>query len=502
MGSLEIPPGVVSTPTKKMNSSNYSEVNLVRWVEGTLQPVKGQEKYSYGSTFASPCRRTHTWTDNNGQVYIAYLCDGHCYVDIGGTLTNISPTTPFVLPEYGSTTGGYGDGLYSAETYGTPRSVAGVDRAKRLPPIFSIDNWGQQLVVMNSADGRLLYWDPVAPSSKLATVTGSPSGRCFVVTPERFVMMFGVAGQFNRVGWCDQENDSDWNFASLTNKAGFYDMQPANPFVTAITTKAGVLFFTTKHAYIMRFVGLPYIYAYDQLGEGYTPWSPGSVCNLAAATAWMSESGAWQFDGSGIQPIACPVRDWINDDVDLVYVRNKAVMVHVSTLSEVWWFFPDNGQTENTRCAIYNYKEGWWSQGRMVRTAGNNSSYTQFPIMTDTMYAYRHESGTTYWNAELPWVETYNLNINKGSNLMTVQHMIPDSEGDIDSLSFLLYYTVDRSGKKPEYVSTPRKVRSNGFIDFRSTGRDFRLRVQTDGPTVPFFTLGNHEFIAVPRGLR
>src|SRR4249919_1094358 len=43
---LELPPGVVATATKKMRSSNWSEVNLVRWRESQLMPMGGQAKLS------------------------------------------------------------------------------------------------------------------------------------------------------------------------------------------------------------------------------------------------------------------------------------------------------------------------------------------------------------------------------------------------------------------------------------------------------------------------
>ena len=59
--------------------------------------------------------------------------------------------------------------------------------------------------------------------------------------------------------------------------------------------------------------------------------------------------------------------------------------MHVGDFNEVWWFFPQDGQTKNTRCIIYSYKEGWWSMGRMARTAGITSSYTAHTIMADDL---------------------------------------------------------------------------------------------------------------------
>ena len=193
---LAIPPGVVATPTKKMRSSNWAEVNLCRWVEGQLAPIGGQAQYDYG--FASRCRAVHQWYDLGGILYIAYLCETNIYVDIGGTLTEITPVDGLTGPT-NPTVGGYSDGPYSDDTYGTPRSAPGILPIDVLPNAWSLSNFGQILLAMTSPDSRLLEWDPggggtgIAPAAMTqvtSTDTGTgfaPLGRCFVaVTQERF----------------------------------------------------------------------------------------------------------------------------------------------------------------------------------------------------------------------------------------------------------------------------------------------------------------------------
>ena len=54
------------------------------------------------------------------------------------------------------------------------------------------------------------------------------------------------------------------------------------------------------------------------------------------------------------------------------------------------------GSPYNTRCIIYNYKEGWWSQGTMSRSAGITASYTAQTIMADGLVAFEHELGNFY----------------------------------------------------------------------------------------------------------
>lgn len=508
---IEIPPGVVAKPTKKMNSANYAEANLIRWVEGSYAPVGGQAQISYTFNFATRCRKVHGWTDNLGVYRVAYLCEANVYVDTGGTLVDITPAGGMVVPDTNTTLGGYGDGNYGSDpdpldNYGSPRHTGGTERNKVTPYWFGMDNWGQQLLVMTSADGRLLYWDPSVAGTVLALVTGSPTGRGFVVTPDRFVMMFGITsggGSFRRFGWCDQENYNDWNFASTTNKAGFYDLEPASPIITACSGKDGVLFFTARKSYVSRFVGLPYIYSKDELTEDCTPWSPASITGTSTQMFWMAEQGCWTFDGTTIQPVQCNVRDWINDDIDKINVRQQACAVHLSEFSEFWWFFPQAAQPFNTRCAIYNYREGWWSQGRMARSAGMTADFNSASIMTDGFVAYKHETGYVYPNlAELPWAETFVINAASGARLSTIKQLMPDLDGDSTRVQFQLYYKKDRSDKTAEQLSSPKLINGGGYVDFRTTGRDFRLRISSANPEVTPYTLGQHLIDIVPRGDR
>jgi hypothetical protein len=80
--------------------------------------------------------------------------------------------------------------------------------------------------------------------------------------------------------------------------------------------------------------------------------------------------------------------------------------------------------------------------------------------------------------------------------------MMPDIDGDASGLLYSLFYRNSRSTGAPELQTTPRAVRSDGFVDFRTTGRDIRLRLEVAAQPVLNFTLGQHLIDAVPRGDR
>jgi hypothetical protein len=353
-----------------------------------------------------------------------------------------------------------------------------------------------------------------------------------VVTPDRFIQVFGQfsdgttgGGSARRFGWCNQEDPSDWDFASVTNQAGFLDVEPASPIVTALATRHGTIFWTAKQAFLSQFVGLPYVWNYQWLADSCTPWSPESMATTSVMAYWMSQQGMFSFDGTNIAPVPCAVRKWVDGDVNLNTVRSNACAVHVSVFNEFWWFFPQGTTTNpggyNTRVIIYNYKEQWWSQGQMSRSAGITASYTANTVMADGLTAYQHEAGINYpLNVPLPWAETFDLNITPEGRLITIKQMIPDIEAvnpadsnsaidAITNLRYSLFYRNSRSLGVSEAQTAPRSVRSDGYVDFRTTGRDVRLKIEmTDVGSgnkqhvaLPF-TLGQHLVDAVQRSDR
>jgi hypothetical protein len=202
----------------------------------------------------------------------------------------------------------YGKGLYGVH----PRPGASSQAALWvLPPVYSIDNFGALLLVMASSDGRLLWWDPAAPAGTLLTqVTNAPPARCFVVTPARFVMLFGALtadgqGSARRFCWSDQGDPTNWNFSSVVSQAGFLDVEPASPIITAHEGRSGwVIFFTAKKAYAVRYLGLPYVYDYEPLADDCCPRSPQSIATTSSSIMWQSEQG---FDQS--RPVSDPLVD-------------------------------------------------------------------------------------------------------------------------------------------------------------------------------------------------
>src|SRR4249919_1338715 len=114
MASINFPAGVTTLLSRSAKIANWRDSNLMRWDDGiTLKPVGGWQSLvlsplqSNGFVFASRCRAMHRWQALNGIIWTAYLCEQHCYVESGGTLTDITPAGGIPAPS--GATAGYGE---------------------------------------------------------------------------------------------------------------------------------------------------------------------------------------------------------------------------------------------------------------------------------------------------------------------------------------------------------------------------------------------------------
>lgn len=547
-------PGVVRSSTAAGVGAQWYDSHLMRWVLGRMRPITGWERMDL-PTFPSKIRAMHVWTDLGGTERTAIFCEGHLFVlegpDVPGDddqLRDITPAGGIELPA-NNADGGYGDDPYGANpepepdppeflpnTYGTKR-LPRPDR-RRLGEIWKLGNFGEDLIAMSSADGRLLRWEPhplVPETPNLAKVvpTAPIGSRTFVITAERHVMLFGMsataAGQVpaiefgvNSFGWCDQENIDDWNFTSIENTAGYYSVEPANRIVCAMQAQYAIIFWTTSGAYAVEYKALPYVYTYSYLGQYTAPISGLAPAVYSGTVMWPAQDGFWRFDGSQIQMVNCPILDWFQDTSDDVHTRLYMAGWLNGVNSEIWWCFPRKAvgdeptAVENNTLIVYNFREQWWSIGKLARTCGIAGMSLGYPLMASIDTVYRHEKGTFYPDPdpdfELPWIRSGFIGLEKGVTMATTKQLLVDTDADLDAVSYQLFATKGRYKGAPERTLGPKlpATRRNeatgalrnqqGKIDYRISGRDFAVKMQSVGQKM--WTFGEGQVIVTPRGKR
>lgn len=335
------------------------------------------------------------------------------------------------------------------------------------------------------------------------THLGTPTNnRGVVVTPERHAVLFGLDGNPRRVGWSDQEDYAEWDFASATNTAGFFDLDTQSKIVMATSVREGTLIWTEDEAWLMRYIGLPYIYGFERIGFGCGLLAPRAFATFGGRCIWMGRENFWIYDGGYVKPLPCDVNEYVINNMD---VSASSVYTHGAEnglFPEVWFWYPSSGESEPNQYVVFNYAEGWWSIGSMTRTASTGASVFPYPTAADENFnLFYHENGWTDNGASLVgdrWVETGSLNLQQGNNVLMVKQAITDSGYGYDSTSLQFYTSYTPEGT--ETLSSTYNPRSDGYTDVRVSGREMRVRIEStqDAP----WSIGETRLDLIPRGGR
>jgi len=503
MPAIEFPAGVTTLLSRSAKISNWRDGNLIRWDDGnTLKPMGGWEQVVLsGGPFASRVREMHRWVALNGIIWTAYLCEQHCYVESGNSLTDVTPVGG--IPAPAGLNAGYGELDYGKNNYGVDVPGA-VSTLQKFSAAWTLNNWGQDLLVMWSYEGKLYRWSPTTPSSKLVAVTGAPiTNRQFIVTPERHVMLFGMGGNYGDFGWCSQEDLNDWNFASITNTAGMYTVDPLSPIVAARLSAAGILVFTPTMTHVVDYIGLPYIYRIRPVGRIPTPISASSVAAIPDGVVWFSVEGFWLWNGTAADILPCSIWDTVTNRMDFARTVRESNVVNVASRGELWFFWVDIAYgLETSRYVALDYRSRVWMPGFLKRTCGFVYGNDRNPLMSDGYKVWKHETGFVYPEAQfMPYLESQTLNIAGGERWITISKIHPDIMGDRTALAFSLALNNDRSNYSKQRYTAQRTVNQHGWVDIRETGRDVRLRIDMIANR-DWSTIGPIIFDSKPRGGR
>jgi len=336
-----------------------------------------------------------------------------------------------------------------------------------------------------------------------STVEGIPlNNRGVVVTAERHAVLFGAGGNARRVAWSDRENYTNWDYADPTNTAGYLDLETTSRINMAAPVREGTLIWTEEEVWLMRFIGLPYVYSIERIGYGCGLIAPRSFATFAGRCIWMGQDGFWIYDGGYVKPLPCEVGAYVYENID---TNAGKLYTHGSDnglFSEVWFWYPEVGETCPNRYVIFNYSEGWWSIGEMCRTAAVGAGVFPYPITADDEdNIYYQENGWEAAGLSLVgerWAETGSLNLQQGNNLTFVRQALTDSGYGYSSTALTFYTSFTPEGS--ETTSGPFNPRSDGYTDTRATGRDFRVKIEATQDAE--WSIGEMRLDLVPQGSR
>ncbi len=310
------------------------------------------------------------------------------------------------------------------------------------------------------------------------TVPTSNTG--VIVTQERHAVLLGCGGEPRRVAWSDVEDYSDWDFADATTQAGFFDLETDSPIQMAVNVREGTLIFTETEAWLMRYVGLPYIYGFEKIGMGCGLMAPMSFATTAGRCVWMGRESFWIYEGGAVRPLDCDVASFVFEDGDATASRLYAHGAENNVFPEVWFWFPSQGSSVPDSYVIWNYAENWWSLGSLTRTAATGAGAFPFPMTADdTNNVYYQEYGWTNAGTSLVgsrYAESGSLNSAGGQVITSVRQAMTNSGSGYDSTKLTFYGSFTPDGAESSFG--PYTPRSDGYTDVRFTARDFRVRFE------------------------
>ena len=278
----------------------------------------------------------------------------------------------------------------------------------------------------------------------------------------RFVMVFGTNDYGSTtldpmlIRWSGQNDPYNWT-PDPTNQAGFTRLSHGSQIVTTVQTRQEIVVFTDSSVYSLQYLGPPYVWAPQLLGDNISIMSPNSAVIASGIIYWMGVDKFYAYDGR-VNTLNCDLRRYVFQDLN----QEQALQVFCGTnegFNEVWWFYCSANSTAVDKYVIYNYLEKVWYYGTMSRTAWLDSGLQPFPIAapynstTATGNLVFHEDGNNdnATGTEAPinaYISSSEFDIGDGHNFGFIWRVLPDltfsdstnaPNGDVPKVTMTLY---------------------------------------------------------------
>ena len=425
------------------------------------------------------------WTANNGVNTRGVLLNS-----LGGTVsfTNASPTvvTSTILYTEGAALKFSGGSLPTGVTAGTTYYVFQVNGLT----FNLLDAAGNEINTSSSGTGTVSTIVDVPTVQNNMTVSDA----------SRFLIAFGCNDYGSNIldpmliRWSAQDDIYNWT-PDPTNQAGFTRLSHGSEIVATVQTRQEIVVFTDVSVYSLQYLGPPYVWASQLLGDNISIMSPNSAVIASGIVYWMGVDKFYSYDGR-VQTLNCDLRRFIFGDIN----QAESLQVFSGTnegFNEVWWFYCSANSTAIDKYVIYNYVEKIWYYGTMSRTAWLDSGLQSYPIAANyfsntlTGNLLNHETGlndnTTGTAVAIDaYISSSEFDIGDGHNFGFVWRVIPDltfenaentPAGALPTVAMTLYGLVNSGSGVTSTASQPVAKSSTYVITEQFTGQIYtRMR--------------------------
>lgn len=482
---IDLPPGLYKNGTPYSAKGHWYDSNLVRFHDGSVRPIGGWIRRSESlaavsipSLVANPAvevvRDALAWRDNTGARKAVFGSNSALYLmNEGGVLQTITPAGVFSGSSEPSVVTGYGSWPFGYGPYGI--SVATIDAEVNPPQRWAMDNWGEDLLTAQRGIGPIYKY---SGGDLVATVVpNAPEDvNDLVVTNERIVMTFGGTGTPRLVQWCDQENREAWT-ATVSNQAGDQTLVGSGELLRGVNVLKQTLILSETDAHVARYIGPPYVYGFEVVGDNCGPVDANSLVAVDAFAVWIGAKNFWVFDGT-VKPLECPVMDYINETANKD-MWGKVVAYANNQYNEIWWHYQSTSELEVDRYVYWNYRTNVWMVGALARTAGLGEHILGGVVLVDAAgFIYNHDVAGVLPIGDV-FIESGPLELGVGEVNMAIRYVYPDTQL-ADTVSFTFFASQFPSAEEHTYgpytYANPMAT--------RVMGRQVRMRI--NGLTTPF----------------
>lgn len=423
---------------------------------------------------------------------------------------------------------GWGVGPWSRGGWSSSSASSGSANQLRT---WSQDNFGEDLIFC-AHDGGIYYWDTSLGVATRAVALSSLAGanmaptvakQVLVSERDRHVIAFGCDPEADpgvqdplTIRFSDQENPADWETTALTT-AGELRLGSGSEIICAVQTKQQVAVFTDCSLHAMQYIGEPYTFGIQEVSSSISIMGPNAAVSVGDTVFWMGLSEFYTYSGA-VSQIPCDVKEYVFSGINIEQ-RYKVCSGHNSAFSEVWWFYPSEGSSENDKYVVFNYEQRLWYYGSLPRTAWYDRGTLINPVsISPDGYVYYQEyglnDGSTNPPSALPsFIESSVVDLGEGDQFMFASRIIPDltfrnSTANDATVTMTLkarnYPGDPYSGNYANTVTKTASVPVEQYTDqvfVRLRGRSMSLRVDSSQTNVSW-RLGDPRLDVRPDGRR
>jgi hypothetical protein len=208
-------------------------------------------------------------------------------------------------------------------------------------------------------------------------------------------------------------------------------MPKGSKIVSALQGPQQGIVWTDLAVWAMQYVGPPYVYQFNELGNGCGLIGRKAMASMDGAIYWMSQSQFYVLGAEGVRPITCPIWDVIFQDIDMSGVDHIRCAPN-SRFNEISWFYPTTSSGGQVNKYVkYNIALGTWDFGELSRTAWINQSVLGPPVGAGTIsganFIYQHETSQNADN--LPMISSFRtgfFSVSEGEWKIFIDQIWPD----------------------------------------------------------------------------